>query len=37
MLDINGVFSIGSIIAIVNPDPIEDCMNCVPIIVLDKQ
>ena len=33
----NGVFSIGSIIAIVDLDPIEDYMNDVPIIVLNKQ
>ena len=30
-------FSIGSLIAIVNPDTIEDYMNGVPIIVLNKQ
>ena len=33
----NGVFSISSLIAIVNPDPIEDYMNSVPIIVSNKQ
>ena len=33
----NGVFSIGSLIDIVNPDPIEDYMNDVPIIVSNKQ
>ena len=33
----NGVFTIGSLISIVNPDPIEDYMNCVPIIVSNKQ
>ena len=33
----NGVFWIGSLINIVNPDPIEDYMNGVPIIVSDKQ
>ena len=33
----NGVFSIGSLSAIVNPDPIEDYINVVPIIVSNKQ
>ena len=33
----NSVFSIGSLIAIVNPDPIEDYMNGVPIIVSNEQ
>ena len=29
----NGVFGIGSLIAVVNPDPIEDYINGFPIIV----
>ena len=33
----DGVFSISYITAIVNPDPIEDYMNGVPIIVSNKQ
>jgi len=33
----NGMFSIGSIVAIVNPDSIEDCMNDVPMIVSNEQ
>ena len=33
----NGIFSIGSLIAILSPDPIEDYINGVPIIVSNKQ
>ena len=33
----NGVFIIGSLIAIFNPDPIEGYMNGVPIFFLNKQ
>ena len=33
----NGVFSIGSLSYIVNPDPIEYYINGVPIIVSNKQ
>ena len=33
----NGVFNIGSLIAIINPAPIEYYMNGVPIIVSDEQ
>ena len=33
----NGVFSIGSLIAVFNPDPIEDYMNGVPIIFSNEQ
>ena len=33
----NGVFRTGFLIVIVNPDPIEDYINCVPIIVSNEQ
>ena len=33
----NGIFSIGSLTDIVNPDPIEGYMNGVPIIVSNEQ
>ena len=33
----NGVFRIGSLAVIVNPNIIEDYMNGVPIIVLNEQ
>ena len=37
MLETMMFFSIGSLIATVNPDPIEDYMNGVPIIISNEQ